>query len=137
MSVLRTGAHIFSGQVNEVSDDHLVEMIVGRSLAQTFPPRSNKSIAEAPEVLGARTLSAGEKLRDVSFSLRRGEILAVAGLQGMGQLDLFQAGLVSPTSGAARSDDGRPAVLTSPADMIRPNVAIGFVPRIEKPKGSS
>src|SRR5580692_3617837 len=45
LSVLRNGAHIFSGQVNEVSDDHLVEMIVGRSLAQTFPPRSNKSIA--------------------------------------------------------------------------------------------
>ena len=42
-------------------------------------------------MLGAHTLSAGEKLSDVSFSLRRGEILGVAGLQGMGQLDLFVA----------------------------------------------
>jgi ribose transport system ATP-binding protein len=136
LSVLRNGAHIFSGQVNEVSDDHLVEMIVGRSLAQTFPPRPNRSLAEAPEVLGARNLSAGEKLSDVSFSLRRGEILGVAGLQGMGQLDLFQAcfGLTDIRGGQIRID-GRPAVLTSPADMIRPNVAIGFVPEDRKTEG--
>ena len=136
LSVLRNGAHIFSGGVNEVNDERLVEMIVGRSLAQTFPPRASKGLADAPEVLGASGLSAGHKLTDVSFSLRRGEILGVAGLQGMGQLDLFQAcfGLTDVRGGEIRID-GRPVVVTSPADVIRPNVAIGFVPEDRKTEG--
>ena len=67
-------------------------MIVGRSIAQTFPPRPATRPADAPEVLGVRDLAAGERAGSGDASpCKRGEILGVAGLQGMGQLDLFLA----------------------------------------------
>ena len=91
VTILRNGRHIATAPATQLSDTQIVEMIIGRSLAQTFPARPARQAADAPEVLGVRELAAGERLEAATFSLKRGEILGVAGLQGMGQLDLFQA----------------------------------------------
>lgn len=133
LTILRNGKHIVTGDARDFKDDDIIEMIVGRSLAQTFPPRPPKPKEAPPEVLGASNLSAGEKLRDVSFSLRRGEILGVAGLQGMGQQDLFLAcfGMADIHGGELRVD-GRPVAIASPQDAMRSNIAIGLVPEDRK-----
>ena len=106
-------------------------MIVGRCIAQTFPPRPRPVRRRAP-VLSARNLSAGNKLRDASFDLHKGEILGVAGLQGMGQLDLFLAcfGMTEVKSGDIRVD-GRKATITSPVDAMS-RASIGLVPEDRK-----
>jgi len=133
LTVLRNGKHIVTASASELSDAEVIEMIVGRSIAQTFPPRPEPRATPAPEVLSVRDLDAGEKLRGANFALRRGEILGIAGLQGMGQLDLFLScfGMADRHGGEIRVD-GQPVTITSPADAIRPNIGIGLLPEDRK-----
>lgn len=133
LTILRNGRHIATGVVAEFSDQQVIEMIIGRSISQTFPPRPPGNRKREPEVLGVRDLAAGEKLESASLQLHRGEILGVAGLQGMGQLDLFLAcfGMAEIRRGEVLVD-GRPCVITSPQDAIRPNIGIGFLPEDRK-----
>ncbi|RIX98463.1 sugar ABC transporter ATP-binding protein [Aureimonas flava] len=137
MTILRNGRHIASGAVGDFPDERVVELIIGRSLDQTFPARLARAEAEMPApVLETRSLSAGPKLRDVDLQLRPGEILGVAALQGMGQLDLFGAcfGAVPVTAGQIRVD-GWPVHLSAPADALHPSLRIGFLPEDRKTEG--
>jgi ribose transport system ATP-binding protein len=133
LTVLRNGQHIATANSGDLSEATIIEMIIGRSIAQTFPQRPAKTDVDAPEVLGVRDLAAGDKLERASFSLRRGEILGVAGLQGMGQLDLFLScfGMLDIRRGEIRID-GRPVTITSPADAIRADIGIGLLPEDRK-----
>lgn len=133
LTVLRNGQHIVTGDVGEYSDSEVIEMIIGRSMAQTFPARPDGPSQRGPEVLATENLSAGRKLTDASFKLHRGEILGVAGLQGMGQLDLFLACFgMADIHGGSVSIDGQPVVMTSPVDAIRSNIGLGMVPEDRK-----
>ena len=133
LTVLRNGGHIATGDVSEFSDAEVIEMIIGRSIDQTFPARPKDRTTSAPDALSVENLSAGKKLREASFGLRKGEILGIAGLQGMGQLDLFLAcfGMAELHHGTI-SVDGTPVTLTSPADAIRANIGLGMVPEDRK-----
>ena len=78
-------------------------------------------------------LSAGERLLDATFSLARGEILGVAGLQGMGQAELFQTSFgVIPLRSGTIEVDGRQVTLVTPHDATRASVGLGFVPEDRK-----
>jgi ribose transport system ATP-binding protein len=133
LTILRNGHHIATGAAADFSDQQVIEMIIGRSIAQTFPPRPPAKREPAPEVLAVRDLAAGEKLESASFQLHKGEILGVAGLQGMGQLDLFLScfGMTDIRRGEILVD-GRPCTIASPQDAIRPNIGIGFLPEDRK-----
>jgi ribose transport system ATP-binding protein len=133
LTVMRNGGHIATGDVAEFTDAEIIEMIVGRSISQTFPARPPGGPDLGSEVLAVKKLSAGKKLRDASFSLRKGEILGVAGLQGMGQLDLFLACFgMAPIHAGTVAVDGKPVTFTSPADAIRANIGFGMVPEDRK-----
>ena len=133
LTVLRNGRHIATGAVADFSDGQIIEMIIGRSIAQTFPPRPATRPSEAAEVFAVDNLTAGQKLRHASLTLHKGEILGVAGLQGMGQLDLFLAafGMREIAAGQIRID-GRPVSINSPIDALRPNIALGLLPEDRK-----
>ena len=133
VTILRNGRHIATAAASELTDAQIIEMIIGRSIAQTFPPRPPHDAANAPEVLGVRDLAAGHRLEAATFSLRRREILGVAGLQGMGQLDLFLAcfGMTDVHHGQILVD-GRRVTIASPTDALRPNIGIGFLPEDRK-----
>ena len=135
LTILRNGKHISTGPADALSDDEVIERIIGRSLSQAFPPRAEPPTETRPLVLEARGLDAG-RARGVDFVLRQGEILGVAGLQGMGQQDLFNAcfGMTPPRAGQILVD-GREVALGSPADAIRPNIGIGMVPEDRKTEG--
>lgn len=136
LTILRNGQHITTGPVGSISDSDVIEKIVGRSIAQTFPPRPfDPSVFGAP-VISARNLKAGAKLENASFDLRKGEILGIAGLQGMGQLDLFLAcfGMAEIRDGSILVD-GQKVSITSPVDAMRPNISIGLVPEDRKTEG--
>lgn len=133
LTVLRNGKDIGTSPVGAISDDEVVRMIIGRSLAATFPPRENTAVLTGAPMLAGRNLANDGRLKDASFELRPGEILGIAGLQGMGQLELFLAcfGMTRLKSGGIEID--RKAVtLTSPKDAVRANVGISLVPEDRK-----
>jgi ribose transport system ATP-binding protein len=133
LSILRNGQHIATGRVADFNDEEVIRMIVGRSIGQAFPERPVRSHASGPEVLRVEALATDGKLADASLALHRGEILGVAGLQGMGQLDLFVAcfGMAEITRGRVLVD-GKPVMISSPADAVRADIGISLVPEDRK-----
>ncbi len=137
LTILRNGKSIRSVRVEEVTDEEVVEMIIGRSVENAFPPRRpvRDRSGETP-LLATRGLAAGIKLRDLDLSLHSGEILGIAGLQGMGQEALFPALFgEEPIKAGHMELDGTPLHLRSAADALDPSVAIGLVPEERKTEG--
>ncbi len=137
LTILRNGKSVQSAQVEEVTDEEVVEMIIGRSVENAFPPRRalRDHSGETP-VLAARDLAAGTKLRGLDLSLHKGEILGIAGLQGMGQEALFPALFgEEPLIAGHLELDGTALHLRSAADALDPSIAIGLVPEERKTEG--
>ena len=134
LTILRNGQSVGTFAVSAVSDAEVIERIIGRSIAATFPPKRELP-AEAPAVLEARALGGGE-MRQADLTLHAGEILGVAGLQGMGQRDLF---LTLFGDIEARQGDilvgGEPIMLRSPRDAIDARIGINLVPEERKTEG--
>jgi ribose transport system ATP-binding protein len=132
LTVLRNGQHIATCPIGALSDDEIIRMIVGRSLGKAFPERPSTLATRGAEVLSVRGLAAG-KLKDASFVLHAGEILGVAGLQGMGQLDLFLAcfGMTEIAAGSIQVDR-KTVTIASPADAVRADIGISLVPEDRK-----
>lgn len=133
LTVLRNGQHIATGKVADFDDEEVIRMIVGRSIGQAFPEKAAKTHQSGAEVLRVENLATAGKLADASFTLHKGEILGIAGLQGMGQLDLFVAcfGAAEITKGQI-SVDGKPVTIASPTDAVRANIGISLVPEDRK-----
>jgi ribose transport system ATP-binding protein len=89
VTVLRDGKVRGSGRVEEISDDQLLALIVGRQLDSTFPAKRSDSTA-GHAALTVEGLS-GFGFNDVSFTARRGEILGVSGIVGNGQSAVLRA----------------------------------------------
>lgn len=130
-SVMRDGAYIAGGKISEVSVDKLIEYMVGRSLSQVFPEKKN---AVGQVVLEAENISSGNEVKDVSFYLRKGEILGFAGLVGAGRTETLKAVFgAKPKSKGRVKINGKAAPIHSPKDGI--HWGIGFVPEDRKREG--
>jgi ribose transport system ATP-binding protein len=138
MSILRNGRHVGSYRVGEIEDEDVFRHIMGRSVDVTFPKRATGTMAlkdtKAAPLLEARGLGVGHQLKSVDLALRAGEIVGIAALQGMGQLELFNAlfGAERPSSGSVLVG-GRPGHFGSPADAIAAGIAL--VPEDRKIQG--
>lgn len=88
VTVLRDGAHISTKPIAEVTRDSLVEDMIGRTLSGVFPPKGQPS---AETLLQVQGLTIEKLLHNISFTLRKGEVLAVAGLSGSGKTELGKA----------------------------------------------
>jgi ribose transport system ATP-binding protein len=137
LTVLRNGKDVGTAEIGEIGDDEVVRMIIGRSLAATFPPRpAPRPPSAVPPCLEVRDLATDGPLQDASLALRPGEILGIGALQGMGQQQLFLAcfGMARVRHGEIRVD-GRPVTLATPQDAIRANIGISLVPEDRKTEG--
>jgi ribose transport system ATP-binding protein len=100
VTVMRDGTVRGTFEMNEVSDQELVELIVGRALEAVFPPKAaGPQEGAGLEVIGA----TGRGFEDVSIHVRPGEIVGLAGIAGNGQTDFLRslAGLI-PATGELR-----------------------------------
>jgi ABC-type sugar transport system ATPase subunit len=130
VTILRDGEYIGTRNVRETSQDELIQMMVGRSIKDLFP---KERIQLGEEVLRVRDLhlhaqeKRGERgLHDISFSLRKGEIVGVAGLLGAGRTELLQTLFgVYPRKRVQGSIqiEGRERRFDSPMDAIAAGVA--------------
>jgi ribose transport system ATP-binding protein len=132
ITILRNGKDVGAFKIDEVSDEVVIELIIGRSMAQTFPSKVTVDPGAAT-VLAAHDIAAGHRLEHASFELRRGEVVGVAGLQGMGQQELFLGAFGAiPLVRGSIEVGGRALTLTSPADAITAGVGISLVPEERK-----
>ena len=129
-TVLRDGATVGVVDLAVTGHDRLVAMMVGRSLEIAAHPDQRR-----PEVaLVVSGLCWRDRVDDVSFSVRRGEILGIAGLVGAGRTELLRliAGIEQPRAGRIEVF-GRPCSFRSPRQAIR--AGIGLVPEERKRDG--
>ena len=87
VTVLRDGMYIGTEVVRQTTKDRLISMMVGRELTQYY---IRDDVATQEEVLRCEHLSDGNMVKDVSFTLRRGEILGFAGLVGAGRSEAMK-----------------------------------------------
>ena len=131
VTVLRDGRLVRTAAAAELTPDALITHMVGRELAQVFPPVVGVPGEVVLEVAG---LTREPAYRNISFSLRRGEVLGLAGLMGAGRTEIAEAlfGLRPAHTGEIRLH-GRPVRLTSPADALA--AGIGMVTEDRKGLG--
>ncbi len=89
ISVLKDGQLVGTKDIDEVNSEDVVYMMVGRVLDHYFPPLGTAD--DFKEVVLEVRNGANDFLRDINFSLRKGEVLGIAGLQGSGRTELAQA----------------------------------------------
>jgi len=130
---LRDGKLAGQGLTAEVTEPELVRLMVGRPVDQVFPKRQ---ISLGEVVLEVDGLSNATEFADLSFDLRRGEILGFYGLVGAGRSEAMQClfGLTRPTRGTVRRD-GRPLTIRKPADAIAAGFA--YVPEDRQHQGAA
>jgi ribose transport system ATP-binding protein len=147
VTVLRDGKHVGDVAVEKTSKDDLIRMMVGRSLETFFhkaamPTTTTQTTKRQESVLTVYNLSRhgnaqnpnAEVLRDVSFELRRGEILGLAGLVGAGRTELVRTIFgADPRDSGEILIEGKPVRIQSPLDAIR--LGIGLVPEDRKGQG--
>jgi ribose transport system ATP-binding protein len=105
--VLRDGAAVAEGPAGDFSKDRLVSAMVGRSIEQIFPPKPVRT--SSPVVLEASGVSQPGVVHEIAFSLRRGEVLGIAGLMGSGRSEFARIlfGLDPHARGEIRLDGQR------------------------------
>jgi rhamnose transport system ATP-binding protein len=132
VTVLRDGETIATCQAKGLSRAELIRMMVGREIEAIFPKREVPIGDVALEVCGLTSRAAG--IRDVSFKVRAGEILGLAGLVGSGRTELAETifGLNAADAGGIVLN-GRRVRIGSPADAIRHK--IGYVPEDRRQHG--
>jgi ribose transport system ATP-binding protein len=131
ITVMRDGRAVATHRASGVTSTGLVREMVGHDLSErkTEVKRPVGEIA-----LRVRNLRTGERVRDVSFAVRRGEILGIAGLIGSGRTETLRAifGADAKTGGDILVDE-QTVHIRSPADALR--AGIGLVPEDRKQDG--
>ena len=131
VTVLRDGKLVRQLPVAEVTRPSLIRMMIGRDIVEGDRPDINKG---SQEVLSVNALRRGDVIDGITFSVRAGQIVGVAGLVGSGRTELLRA-----IFGADRIDggemtlDGKAYAPRSPIDAVR--AGVGFIPEDRKLEG--
>lgn len=130
VSIMRDGKYITTSNTNNTSRQEIIAHMVGRELGEDFPEAKTKA---GKTVLEAKNIST-DSIVEVSFQLRKGEILGFGGLVGSGRTETMQAlfGIDKVLSGSVMID-GRQVNIRSPKDAIRNG--LGLIPEDRKQQG--
>ncbi|MFQ6069377.1 MAG: sugar ABC transporter ATP-binding protein [Candidatus Aminicenantales bacterium] len=130
ITVLRDGQHVGTALTRDLHPEKLIHWMVGREISRQFPEyihchgeeRLRVGSLFVPDPMGMKRWV----VENISFSLRQGEILGFAGLQGSGKSELFH-GLFGSFGRGVRGKiflDGKPVVVRSPSDSIREGIVL-------------
>lgn len=131
VTVLRDGQYIADENIADIDKDWLISKMIGRDLKDTFPPRHR--MVGQDTVLEVKELT-GERFRDISFQLKKGEILALSGLVGAGRTEVLRAifGADKVKSGTVEIS-GQEVHIHHPSGAVK--CGIGFATEDRKAQG--
>jgi inositol transport system ATP-binding protein len=113
VSVFRDGKYIATKPSSELTRDDIIRMMVGRDISQMFP---KLTVPIGDVVLSVKNLSLTGIFKDVSFDVRAGEILGIAGLVGSGRSNIAETIFgVTPASAGTIEINGSPVKMSSPS----------------------
>ncbi|WP_322014339.1 sugar ABC transporter ATP-binding protein [Paraburkholderia sp. J12] len=117
VTVLRDGEYVATVETKDASVDEIISMMVGRKLAEVEPTQGTARHGEI--ALEVKHLNAGPLVRDVSFTLRQGEILGFAGLMGAGRTEVARAVFgADPVESGETWVRGVKVVIRKPSDAV-------------------
>ncbi len=130
VTVLKDGATVGTWETATLTHDSLTSLMIGRELSDFFPPRTAEI---GPITLEVRGLSS-TAIRDISFAVRKGEVLGIGGLVGAGRTEVLRAIFgADPVSAGQVHLRGKPLARHGPGDAVR--AGIGLVPEDRKQQG--
>ncbi|MHB1315408.1 MAG: sugar ABC transporter ATP-binding protein [Christensenellales bacterium] len=130
-TVMKDGKLVGCYHINELTEEKLVELMIARRMS-VFYPKKDPNIGDV--ILTVKNLKKGEKVKDVTFNLRKGEILGLTGLLGSGRTEVARClfGLDRPERGEI-SFKGKKLSFQSPVDAVSTRFAL--VPEDRKAMG--
>jgi ribose transport system ATP-binding protein len=130
VSVMRDGRVIDTKAVSDFTREELITKMVGRTIENEYPPRPRSAGGIRLEVRSINT----RKLHDISFSLKRGEILGFVGLVGAGRTEIVRALFgADKVRGHRVLIEGKPVSIRNPRDAK--DAGLGFIPEDRKLQG--
>ena len=132
ITVLKDGAFVKTVEKSEVTEEELVNLMIGRTLETYFPPRPETKPGET--VLEVEHIKAGIQVKDVSFKIREGELLGLTGLVGAGRTEAVRAIMgFDKLDGGKVKLYGKEISLRSPKHSYK--LKIGLLPEDRKSSG--
>ena len=134
ITVMRDGQYVATRSMSEVTMDEIISMMVGRTIYEE-PKSASQVAAGAPVVLEVKGLRSKD-VRDVSFTLQKGEILGFAGLMGAGRTETMRL-----ICGADKKDGGEIIVkgksvqIKTPSDAVE--AGIGYLSEPNRPRAQA
>ena len=134
-SVFRSGRRVDTFASGTRSDAQVVQLMIGRDVAKSYPPKTGPAPGAQPAVT-ARSLSWDPDLKDISLEIRQGEIVGLGGLDGQGQRELLLAlfGVLKGVQGELQVF-GRPVDGLTPHACKKPGLGIALIPEDRKTEG--
>jgi ribose transport system ATP-binding protein len=135
-TVFRNGSNVASFATGTKSGNEIVELMIGREYKNVFPAKTPPVPSDRPPVIECRHLAWTDQLKDISISVRAGEVVGLGGLDGQGQRELLLAlfGVLRGCSGSLLID-GRPVTLSSPSAARADGVGMALIPEDRKTEG--
>ncbi|MGH9769722.1 MAG: sugar ABC transporter ATP-binding protein, partial [Blastocatellia bacterium] len=131
VTVLRDGRLVGTRERDETGADEIIRMMVGRELEKLYPPKADRT---GEVVFELRDLTARGDFKDVNLTVRRGEILGLAGLIGSGRTEAMMAAIGhAPLDAGEVLIDGRAVRIDSPRDALR--LGVVYSPEDRKYQG--
>ena len=124
ITILRDGKWVTTEKVKDLNTDQIINLMVGRDLTNRFPDKTNKPGEVILEVENL-TAKRPKSIEDVSFTLRKGEILGVAGLVGSKRTDIVETlfGVIEKKSGTVKID-GKTVEIRNPKEATANGLAL-------------
>jgi ribose transport system ATP-binding protein len=133
ITVMRDGQYVDTVDAATVTIDRIISMMVGRTIFESTP-EVPADADTSPVVLEVRHLMRGNAIRDVNFTLRKGEILGFAGLMGAGRTEVCRAIFgADPYDGGEIVVKGQPVHIKNPTDAVA--AGIGYLSEDRKRYG--
>jgi ribose transport system ATP-binding protein len=122
VTVFRGGRNVTSAALADTPNDDLIYLMLGRRVENLYPPKP--TTIERRPMVDVKGLTVGSRVRDVDLTINAGEILGVGGIQGQGQLELFQALYGVVRASGQVTIDGHPVRLRTPQQALAAGIAL-------------